>query len=403
MGIRSASPHAHLTLAGATLLHAFTHAYATMFHPLYLLMRADLQVERVSHITLLVTLYGVVYWGLSYPAGLLADRFDRRLLLAVGLLGNAAAITAIGFAGSYPVVVALCVVAGVFGSLFHPCANALVPAHYPKAPGMAIGLLGIGSGIGFFAGPFLSGLLAKHPPLSEASLPAWQQPFVLFGLAGVLVAVLFYFTAREAGAHASTPKPQLPPGLRGRTLLHAVLISLREFCSVGATTLAALYLLKALRFDTEHTGRAIGLAMLSAAFVNPVIVYLTAGHRRLPAHVIVMVLAGLVLVSIPLFPPGLVLLPLLVFQALSLASSAVGDAGLAERIDPHFRGRVNGLFLTLVGTSAATSPLFVGLAVDLLGERSSDPAAFLPLFAALALLILAGTSSAWSLSRLATK
>ena len=34
------------------------------------------------------------------------------------------------------------VLAGLFGTLFHPAANALGPAHYPKSPGMDALVLG---------------------------------------------------------------------------------------------------------------------------------------------------------------------------------------------------------------------------------------------------------------------
>jgi len=410
MGIRSAPRFAHVTLAATTVVHAFTHMYATMFGPLYIVMRDDLGLSAVSKVTLLVTLYGVVYWSLAYPAGVLADRFDRRLLLGIGLIGNAACILAMGLLHSYSALVALSVFAGAFGTLFHPCANALIPAHYPKAPGMAIGLLGIGSGIGFFAGPFYAGWSAQHSTFGGDFLASWQRPCVELGLAGLVCGVAYLFIAREPDPasrhrlfssvphHDSTPRPHIPPYLRRRTIAHAWAIALREFTGVGSMTLTALYLLKAQNLSTQTTGSYLGLAMLGAAFVNPVTVYLTAGRRRLPAHVVILVLASLVTASIPLIPPGGVLYILIALMTLLLASSAVGDAGLTERIDPHFRGRVNGIFLTIVGTIAAVSPFAAGFAVDLLGDRAASPHAYLPLYATLAVLVLASTISAHTLN-----
>lgn len=402
--------HAHLTLAGTTVLHAFTHAYATMFGPLYLVMRDDLQLSAVSKVTLLVTIYGLAYWSLAYPVGVLADRFDRRLLLGVGLIGNAGCILLMGLIPSYPALVVFALLSGAFGALFHPSANALIPAHYPKAPGMAIGLLGIGSGIGFFAGPFYAGWSAQHSTFGGSWLSSWQRPCVELGLLGLICGVLYLWFAREpdpASRHklfsrvphpSAGARPPLPGYIRKRTVLHAWAIALREFTSVGAGPLTALYLLKAQHFDMQRTGQYLGLAMLGAAFVNPITVYLTAGRRRLPAHVTVLVLAGLVTFSIPFFPPGGVLPMLMVLMTLLLASSAVGDAALTERIDPHLRGRINGVFLTIVGTTAALSSLAAGMAVDRLGAAASSPQAYIPLFAVLGVLVLASTVSAYTLS-----
>src|SRR5687767_7944594 len=75
-----------------TLLHAFTHAYGTMLVPLYLLIRHDLGLPYASRASLLVLLYGVVYCLGSFPAGILADRFNRKYLLGIGLVGHAGAV-----------------------------------------------------------------------------------------------------------------------------------------------------------------------------------------------------------------------------------------------------------------------------------------------------------------------
>src|SRR5215212_759767 len=93
--------HSRITLALCTLLHAFTHAFGSMLVPLYLLMRDDLRRGGVKEIALIVTVYGLVYCLLSYPAGILADRMNRKILLGVGLIGNACAVALMGMTHSY--------------------------------------------------------------------------------------------------------------------------------------------------------------------------------------------------------------------------------------------------------------------------------------------------------------
>src|SRR6202044_1953570 len=101
------SSRSHLTLFLCTILHAFTHAYATMLVPLYLMMRDDLHLKLVSAVSTIVTLSGIVYSIGSYGGGLLADRFDRKTLLGIGLLGNAVAIIAMGLTRQYEMLIAL--------------------------------------------------------------------------------------------------------------------------------------------------------------------------------------------------------------------------------------------------------------------------------------------------------
>src|SRR3982751_4806797 len=95
------SLRSHVTLALCTVLHAFTHAYGTVLVPLYLLMVSNLHLRGVWQASLVVTVYGFVYCATSYPAGILADRSDRKLLLGIGLLGNAVAIALMGLVRAY--------------------------------------------------------------------------------------------------------------------------------------------------------------------------------------------------------------------------------------------------------------------------------------------------------------
>src|SRR5205823_1259531 len=75
------------------------------------------------------------------------------------------------------------------------------------------------------------------------------------------------------------------------------------------------------------------------------------------------------------------------FQALQLGSYAVSDAAMLERVDAALRGRVVGLFLTLAGTFASLSPFVMGWWTDRLGERASQPRAYLPIFGTLGVMM----------------
>lgn len=248
-------PRRHLTLALCTLLHAFTHAYHIVLVPLYLLICADLGLSRVKLATLVVTVYAGVYCLLSYPAGILTDRLNRKMLLGVGLIGNAIAIGLMGVANDYWMLVALGIMAGVFGSVFHPAANALAAAHYPRNPGSALGILGIGTGIGFFCGAQYSGWRAQNP---GAFWPAagWQVPCIELGLAGLLVGVLFLFLAAEAPHAESARRAAAPlgPGLRRKAVGIALLVGLRDFAGGATISLLSIYLQKAHGYTVKQTG-----------------------------------------------------------------------------------------------------------------------------------------------------
>src|SRR4051794_304380 len=103
----------HVTLALIMLLHMFTHGYGTILVPLYLPMRDDLHLSGVGAASLIVTIYTLVYCLCSVFAGMLADHWNRKVLLGVGLLLNAAAILCMGLTRRYEMLVLLGVVAGL--------------------------------------------------------------------------------------------------------------------------------------------------------------------------------------------------------------------------------------------------------------------------------------------------
>ncbi|MGB7156814.1 MAG: MFS transporter, partial [Tepidisphaeraceae bacterium] len=389
-------PRSKTTLALSTLLHAFTHAYATMLVPLYLLMVQDLNLKGVQAVSLIVTVYGLVYCLASYGAGVLADRVDRKVLLGTGLIGNAIAITLMGLTRRYDMLIALGVLAGLFGTLFHPSANALVTAHFPKAPGMAIGLLGCGAGLGFFAGPQFAGWRAESARWQWMDVANWQRPCVELGIAGLVVGLLFLLLAREVPRkHADdAPHPPLDPTMRKRVIALAAVLGCRDFAGVASLSLVGIYLLRAHELDAKRTGFIVGAMMLVSVIVNPLFVYFSGGRRRLPTLSTMLVLGGVVVATLPFWPLAGVLPVMCLFQTFQLGSYAVSDAATLERVPADVRGRVVGLFLLFAGTFASTGPWVMGAWTDALGERAHDAIAYLPLFGTLgAMMIVAAFST----------
>ncbi len=426
----------HVTLGLCTILHGFTHAYGTMLVPLYLLMVADLGLSGVGKASLIVTVYGLVYCLGSYAAGVMADRFNRKMLLGVGLIGNGLAIAAMGLTRQYEVLIALGVLGGLFGTLFHPAANALAPAHYPKSPGMAIGLLGIGSGLGFFAGPQYAGWRAEHGGWLWGAMADWQRPLVELGAIGAVFGILFLLFAREVGraggkhpnssarpnGNGSPPRAVLPARLETEELVFeyeprpqrvhlsramhrrvagvAAAPGCRDFAGVASLTIASIYLQKAHGYTAAQAGFTIGAMMLISIVVNPLAVWLSPGRRRLPTLAIVLIAGGVALVTTPWWPVAMALPVLCVFQTFQLGSYAVSDAAMLERVPAEVRGRVVGLFLTLAGTFASLSPWAMGFWVDLLGDRATEPLAYAPIFGLLAAMMVVAVSSCPLIARL---
>ena len=413
------SVRSHLTLILCTLLHAFTHAYGTILVPLYILMREDLGLGSLGRVSLIVTIYGLVYCLLSYPAGVLADGTNRKALLGIGLIVNAVAILLMGLTRRYELLICLGVLGGVAGALFHPAANALATAHYPRVPGMAIGVMSTGAALGFFAGPRFAGW--------RADAAGWQTPLVEAGIFGVACGIVFLLVAKEArrpamasssssssssssaAASASAAASNGDPGrahvpmgaaLRWRTVGVATVLAGRDFAGIATLSLGSIYLQKARGMSVAQAGLIIGSMMLIAVVANPLSVYVSGGRRRLPMLFAVLVLGGGILASVPHVPVAYVLPVLCCFQACHLGSYAVSEAAMLERVSPAVRGRVIGIFITIAGTLASTSPWLMGAWTDAMRGRAAEPGAYALPFGVLGAVHALACGSVWVIDRM---
>lgn len=395
-------PRSLVTLVLCTVLHLFTHAYGAMLVPLYLLITRDLHLGKVQLAALLVTVYGVVYSACSFGSGILADRVDRRWLLGFGLVANAIAIALMGLTRRYEILIALAVLAGLAGTLFHPAANALIPAHFPKSPGMAIGLLGIGSGFGFFFGPQYAGWRAVHASWHFGSIANWQRPCIELGAMGLICGLLFLLVAREAPGATHARKQPRPLGRRMRWTVTFIACTLgcRDFSGIASVSLVSIYLQKAHHLDAAAAGFVVGAMMLIGVVANPLAVWISPGRKRLPMLVVTLITAGMVAFTVPGIPRTWLLAVLCLYQAFHLGSYAISDAAILERVPGALRGRVVGLFLSLAGTAASTSPWIMGVWTDHFGAHASDPSAYYGPFGLLGLLMFLANLSVPLIARL---
>jgi EmrB/QacA subfamily drug resistance transporter len=95
--------------------------------------------------------------------GKLGDRFGRRQMFFVGVIGFALASVGIGVVGTVAGVIALRTLQGVFGALLMPSTLAIIRSTFaPERLNAAVGIWGAASGVSIAAGPIVGGLLVEH-------------------------------------------------------------------------------------------------------------------------------------------------------------------------------------------------------------------------------------------------
>jgi len=374
-----------ITLLGLGALHAYTHIFQVAIVPLYFHIQSDFKLPTAALATLLATIQNVFYYGFSIPFGVLADRWSRKQLLALGLVLNSVGFIGLAYAPSYAWAIVAVAVAGIGGSFYHPAATAMVVQLYPERPGWALGRAGIGAALGFFFGPWYAGLRAGEVGVS------WRTPCLELGIFGLLGAVAFALTAREAKpieeAHHHETHRLKAGSVLAVFLIVALAFSLRDFCGASMSSITSLFLQKAHGFGARGTGLLIGLMFLVAVAANPILGAWSDRNRYRWAAWVLLVAAAMV-ATVPWLPREMLWLGLSIYGFFMLASYPIVEAALMESVPDRVRGRVFGVFVMIGGLIGSVGPWAMGAVYDHLGARAIQTASYGPTYLALAGLIL---------------
>jgi FSR family fosmidomycin resistance protein-like MFS transporter len=165
-----------------SVAHGVSHFFQIIVAPLFPLIKDELDVSYAALGFAMTLFYGAS--AVFQPvAGFVVDRLGARNVLVGGLAMMVVGIGLVGLAGSYAVLVAGMLLAGLGNSVFHPADFTILNARVdPARLGYAYSAHGMGGSIGYAAAPvFSAGLGAAF---------GWHA--ALLAAAGVGLAVLAF-------------------------------------------------------------------------------------------------------------------------------------------------------------------------------------------------------------------
>ncbi len=139
------------------------------------------------------------------PAGLIAERFGERNLLALGTAITGAAFFALGFAEGFWMILAALFFAGMGSAVQHPLASTIISHAYSD-----VGRRGALGTYNFFGdvGKFAFGGIVSLCLIAGVS---WQAPVVGFGIVGVITAAAIFLVVIDTQhAHRTQPAHAAP-------------------------------------------------------------------------------------------------------------------------------------------------------------------------------------------------
>lgn len=129
------------------------------------------------------------------PAGYLLDRMSRKTIIIASVVVYSAGTVAIPLAAGFLDMAVYRLLSGVGEGVQATAIYAIIGAYYFHRRALAAGFIGVAFGLGVFLGPVIGQALATAGG-------TWRTPFYVFGMAGLVVALVLLVTVPRTMSEA---------------------------------------------------------------------------------------------------------------------------------------------------------------------------------------------------------
>ncbi len=355
------------TAAGAHFLHDGFSDILYVFLPLW---AAEFRLG-YAQVGIIRTIYSGGMAVAQIPAGLLAERWGERRLLAAGTLVTACGFIATGWAGGFVSLLLILLAAGLGSGAQHPLSSSLVSKAYESGSRRAaLGTYNVSGDLGKVAVP------AVLAPV--AAMVGWRAASAAYGALGVLgaaaILVVLGWLRAEAGGREAGPAAG-PGGAWGIRDLRGfrALVAIGMLDTTTRTAFLTFLPFALLAKGATIAGVGGALAVLFAGGALGKFACGLAAERLGVIRTVVLTEAATALgilaaVAAPLAPALVVLFPLGV--ALNGTSSVLYGT-VADLVTPDRRSRAYALYYTLTVGASAVAPALYGALSDAVGVTTT--------------------------------
>ena len=306
------------------------------------------------------------------PAGLFAERFGERNLLAVGTAVTGLAFLALGNASGFWMILIALFFAGCGSAVQHPLASTIISHAYPDAGRRAaLGTYNFFGDVGKFAfgGAVSLCLLAGI---------SWQAPVTAFGVLGIVTAVAIFMCVSNTRQPHSTADPAAPAsrvtgwGIRSRQGFTALCLIevLDSSTRTGLLTFIAFLLIDK-GIPEGWAALAVPL-IVTGGMAGKLACGLLAERIGIIRTIVVTEVATGLGILATLALPGIGVMLLLPLLGVALqGTSSVLYATIGDLVDKDRLPRVFGLFYTLGSVCGIAAPLGYGFLGDVAGIETA--------------------------------
>ncbi len=232
--------------------------YRSMLTPIYPQVMRTLDLHSNQQIGSITSIYFFAYALLQVPAGIISDKFDKRLILSLGFLVFALATFLMSVSQNLIVIYIASALAGLSGAFFYGAAFSLSGQEIPaNKRNVATAIINSGSSVGMVIG------LSGSSWLVLSKFVDWQVMFKGVALIMLLTFVLYYFLIRRDCARPASTGTELKQeektGQSSFFTIKKFAIYFILFCSCYAYFLVVSWLPNFLQTERHFSGSSVGI------------------------------------------------------------------------------------------------------------------------------------------------
>lgn len=355
--------------------------YRTVLTPIFPEIQATIGAHSNAEMELIASFYFFAYTGMQIPAGILVDKFGKKVVLIPGFCLFIIATLLVGNATSLTMVYVGSLLAGMGCGSYYGSAYSLSSENIPlERRGLATAIINSGSALGMAIGLIASSLLVKSMGMD------WQ--LTIFMITALLVIMTLVFAvvirggsysstlaAQPAGSSAAAPEESgEASGLFSLRMISAYVM---YFATCYGYYMIVTWLPSFLQQERGFEGVAIGFSAALVAFASvPGALFFSRMSDRFRSKKVQLIIflelcAAVMLVCTVISPDSTTLLISLILYGLlgKLAVDPIMISFIADNAPKKGYGTSFGVFNFFGMSSSVIAPFLTGVISDSTGSK----------------------------------
>lgn len=356
--------------------------YRTVLTPIFPEIQQTIGAHSNAEMGLIASFYFFAYTGMQIPAGILVDKFGKKVVLIPGFCLFIIATLLIGNATSLTMVYAGSLLAGMGCGSYYGSAYSLSSENIPlERRGLATAVINSGSALGMAIGLIASSLLVKSFNMN------WQ--IMLFIITGLLVVMTLVFAVVIKGSQPQAPaavsqtvapaalEPEEDGQASGLFSLRMISAYAMYFATCYGYYMIVTWLPSFLQQERGFEGVAIGFSSALVAFASvPGALFFSRmsdrfRNKKVQLIIFLELCAAVMLVCTVISPDSTMLLISLILYGLlgKLAVDPIMISFVADNAPKKGYGTSFGVFNFFGMSSSVIAPFLTGVISDHTGSK----------------------------------